>query len=272
MQIDQAIANVIPIDFRVSSKQPSDIALIQSIAQHDKRAMQALFCRYKVPVYRFALRLTRKPETAEDIVSDVFLQVWRQAGRFEARSRVSTWLLAIARNLACSTIRQRPMEELTETMVEVLEDNAETPEAATAKNQQNAILPHCLTHCREGKMISTEADAWWLPDTSGTDYKTQHTKTTIVIQDVDVEQKKLGYFHNAGYHQLEGEDFDRTFRIGEPRDPTFLPLFAEFVSLDHVVSRPPAELRSMSRKLVAKYLQRRPAANPIENGHPPTQD
>jgi len=144
MQIDQAIANVIPIDFRVSSKQPSDIALIQSIAQHDKRAMQALFCRYKVPVYRFALRLTRKPETAEDIVSDVFLQVWRQAGRFEARSRVSTWLLAIARNLACSTIRQRPMEELTETMVEVLEDNAETPEAATAKNQQNAILAHCL--------------------------------------------------------------------------------------------------------------------------------
>jgi RNA polymerase sigma-70 factor, ECF subfamily len=144
MQIDQAISNVIPIDFRDSLKRPSDIALIGSIARHDKGAMQALFCRYKLPVYRFALRLTRSQQTAEDIVSDVFLEVWRHAGRFEARSRVSTWLLAIARNLAFSAMRQRATEELSDTMRQELEDDAETPEAATAKNQQNAILSHCL--------------------------------------------------------------------------------------------------------------------------------
>ena len=144
MQIARAITNVIPIDFGVSSKQPSDIALIQSIVLHDKCAMRALFCRYRLPVYRFALRLTHSPETAEDIVSDVFLQVWRQASRFEARSQVSTWLLAITRNLACSVMRQRATEELSDTMIEQLEDSAETPEIATAKNQQNAILAHCL--------------------------------------------------------------------------------------------------------------------------------
>ncbi len=144
MQIDQAVSNVIPINYRASSKQPSDIALIQSIARHDKSAMQTLFCRYRLPVYRFALRLTRSQETAEDVVSDVFLQVWRHAGCFEERSRVSTWLLAIARNLAWSVMRQRATEELNPSMLERLEDDAETPEAATAKHQQSAMLAHCL--------------------------------------------------------------------------------------------------------------------------------
>jgi len=126
------------------------------------------------------------------------------------------------------------------------------------------LIEHAQEHLAAGRLISTESDAFWLPDTAGIDYRTKHSKTTIVLNDLDLEHRRLGYFHNAGYYALEGEDFDRTFRIGEPRDPTFLPLFAEFVSLDHVVSRPPAELRSMSRKLVAKYLQRRPAANPID--------
>ena len=144
MQVDQVISNVIPVDFRASPPQPSDIALVQSIARHDKSAMQALFCRYRLPVYRFALRLTRSQEAADDIVSDVFLQVWRQAERFEARSRVSTWLLAIARNLAWSVMRQRATEELSPSMIEGLEDDAETPEAATAKAQQRAIIARCL--------------------------------------------------------------------------------------------------------------------------------
>ena len=126
------------------------------------------------------------------------------------------------------------------------------------------LIEHAQEHLAAGRLVSTESDAFWLPDTAGIDYRTKHSKTTIVLNDLDLEHRRLGYFHNAGYYQLEGEDFDRTFRIGEPHDPTFLPLFAEFVSLEHVVSRPVAELRSMSRMLVAKYLQRRPATNPID--------
>jgi hypothetical protein len=126
------------------------------------------------------------------------------------------------------------------------------------------LIEHAQEHVAAGRLISTETDAFWLPDTAGIDYRTKHSKTTIVLNDLDIERRHLGYFHNAGYYELGGEDFDRTFRIGEPADPTFLPLFAELVSLDHVVSRPVAELRSMSRQLVAKYLQRRPASNPID--------
>ena len=126
------------------------------------------------------------------------------------------------------------------------------------------LLEHAQEHLAAGRLISTEADAFWMPDTAGTDYRAKHTKSTIVLNDLDVENKRLGYFHNAGYFTLEGEDFDRTFRIGEPHDPAFMPLFAELVSVDRRVVRPDAELRAMSRTLVAKYLKRRPATNPIE--------
>jgi hypothetical protein len=125
------------------------------------------------------------------------------------------------------------------------------------------LIEHAVEHLAAQKVISTEANAFWLPDTAGTDYRTQHTKTTIVIVDIDVEKRELGYFHNASYHRLAGEDFVKSFRLDVPPDPTFLPLFAEVVRLDHAVERPRAELISMSRSLLSKHLARRPARNPV---------
>ena len=74
-----------------------DEALIGRIASGDRAAMQALYARHSVRVYRFLLRLVRDPTVAEDLVSDVFFDVWQQAGRFEARSSGTTWILSIAR-------------------------------------------------------------------------------------------------------------------------------------------------------------------------------
>ena len=75
----------------------SDEVLIARIAGGDRLAMQVLFARHHVRVYRFVLRLVRNEATAEDLISEVFLDVWRQAGKFEGRSSVSTWMLGIAR-------------------------------------------------------------------------------------------------------------------------------------------------------------------------------
>jgi RNA polymerase sigma-70 factor (ECF subfamily) len=86
----------------------SDEALIGRIAAGDRRAMQLLFARHHVRVYRFVLRLVRDEGLAEDLISEVFLDVWRQAGRFEGRSAVGTWLLAISRYKALSALRKRP--------------------------------------------------------------------------------------------------------------------------------------------------------------------
>ncbi|WP_394827912.1 DUF1839 family protein [Pendulispora albinea] len=130
-------------------------------------------------------------------------------------------------------------------------------------NPWRPLVEHAVTQLGAGKLISMEADAFWLPDTSGTDYRRQHTKTTIILADIDVERGKLGYFHNAGYHALEGEDFARLFRIGAAPDPTFMPLFVELVRIDRMVRRPRAELVAMSRALLAKHLARRPSDNPV---------
>ncbi len=123
----------------------SDEALIGRIATGDKVAMQVLFARHHVRVYRFVLRLVRDQTKAEDLISEVFLDVWRQAGKFEARSAVSTWLLAIARYKALSALRRRPDEELDEEAAAAVEDTADTPEVALEKKDKGEILRKCLT-------------------------------------------------------------------------------------------------------------------------------
>jgi RNA polymerase sigma-70 factor (ECF subfamily) len=64
--------------------------------------MQALFARHRTYVYRWLLRFVSNETLAEDLPSEVFLDVWRQAGRFQRRSSVSTWLMSIARHKALS--------------------------------------------------------------------------------------------------------------------------------------------------------------------------
>jgi len=122
----------------------SDEVLIGRIATGDRLAMQVLFARHHVRVYRFVLRLVSDPTLAEDLISEVFLDVWRQAGRFEARSAVSTWLLAIARFKSLSALRKRPDEELDEETAGNIWDAADNPEVALQKKDKGEILRECL--------------------------------------------------------------------------------------------------------------------------------
>ena len=123
----------------------SDEVLIARIAGGDRLAMQVLFARHHVRVYRFVLRLVRNEATAEDLISDVFLDVWRQAGKFEGRSQVSTWMLSIARFKALSALRRKPEEELDDETAGAIEDQSDDPEAALAKKEKGAVLRQCLT-------------------------------------------------------------------------------------------------------------------------------
>src|SRR5438128_1930426 len=94
---------------RAAPEISSDEMLIRRIAEGDQLAMRTLFGRHRVALYRWLLRLVGDEALAEDLLSDVFLDVWRQAAAFEARSSVSTWLLAIARYKALSG---RPRQRL----------------------------------------------------------------------------------------------------------------------------------------------------------------
>src|SRR5713101_6015507 len=109
-----AIAQTAAVLARQPASKGSDESLIQRIAAGDQLAMRILFARHQVRLYRFLARIVRDETLAEDLVSDVFLDVWRQAASFEARSSVSTWLLAMGRYKALSALRRRKDVELDE--------------------------------------------------------------------------------------------------------------------------------------------------------------
>src|SRR6185437_5252180 len=123
----------------------SDEMLIERIAQGDQLAMRTLFGRHRVLLYRWLLRLVRDEALAEDLLSDVFLDVWRQAAAFEARSSVSTWLLAIARFKALSARRRRTEAELDEKIETTVADPANDPEAALQEKNRGELLRQALT-------------------------------------------------------------------------------------------------------------------------------
>lgn len=131
-------------------------------------------------------------------------------------------------------------------------------------NVWRALIDHAREHLPAGRLISTEADAFWLPDTAGTDYRRQHTKTTIIIERIDPDARRMGYFHNAGYHQLDGEDFERLFRLDDPPDPAFMPLYAEFARTDRLRDAMPVSLRAEARERLAGHLAGRAQRNPVE--------
>ncbi len=145
MQVGYALPNVLGMQTTAAFDPPSDLALIAAIAKGDQRAMKGLYGLYGTRVYRFILGLTRDESLAEDLVSEVFLDVWRKAAQFEARSKVSTWLLAIARNKTYTALERRTDAQLDEDFVRTIEDPTDGPASAFDKKDRSAVLAHCLT-------------------------------------------------------------------------------------------------------------------------------
>jgi RNA polymerase sigma-70 factor (ECF subfamily) len=123
----------------------SDTILIERIAAGDKLAMHALFARHRTPIYRWLLRFVGNETVAEDLLSDVFFDVWQQAGRFEGRSTVSTWLLSIARFKARSARRRRTHPELNEVIEATVADSADNAKVVLEKKHQGEMLRDALT-------------------------------------------------------------------------------------------------------------------------------
>jgi RNA polymerase sigma-70 factor (ECF subfamily) len=135
---NEARANVQPVRSRC------DITLIEAIAGGDRGAMQVLYARHHVRVYRFLFRLTSDASLAEELVSDVFLAVWRDATSFAGKSEPSTWMLAIARHKAFTALKRRPHERLTDEMANAIVDPADGAEALLERDDRSAAIQACL--------------------------------------------------------------------------------------------------------------------------------
>ena len=128
----------------IAAQATSDEMLVESIATGNRTAMHILYSRHNVRVYRFVLRIVRDQTIAEDLVSQVFLDVWRTATQFEGRSQVSTWLLSIARFKALTSLRQRRFEDIEQEDVREIADDGDTPERSLERATTREILRACV--------------------------------------------------------------------------------------------------------------------------------
>jgi RNA polymerase sigma-70 factor (ECF subfamily) len=122
----------------------SDQDLILRVAKGDRLAFRTLYARHNVRVFRFILRFIKDEGQAEDLIGEVFLDVWRQADRFEGRSSVSTWILGMARFKALSSLRKTTDAELDEEQAGAIADDADTPEVVAQKVDKAKAIRRCI--------------------------------------------------------------------------------------------------------------------------------
>jgi RNA polymerase sigma-70 factor, ECF subfamily len=109
-----------------SSEVSLDAALVRRLLQRDVSAFEELYDRHSRIVFALVLRILQQASTSEEVVQDVFLQLWRNAARYDqSRGPFVTWLLTLARNRALDQLRlkserQRRREDQTEELPPVL--------------------------------------------------------------------------------------------------------------------------------------------------------
>ncbi len=121
---------------------------------------------------------------------------------------------------------------------------------------------HVEMQLQRGRICLIEMDSFYMPDTQGVGYRKEHGKTTVAINRMDLQNRRLEYFHNAGYFALEGEDFSGIFQhhLGDD-DLPFLP-YTEFAKFpEHPVDD--RHRREAAQRLLTQHFARRPKKNPV---------
>lgn len=121
---------------------------------------------------------------------------------------------------------------------------------------------HVEEQLRLGRPVLVELDSYFLPDTQGTAYRLAHVKSTVAVNLLDREARRMGYFHNQGYHELGGGDFEAIFQPLHQVHERMLPPYIEFVKRRWEPLRG-AALRDASLDLLRAQLRRLPSSNPF---------
>ncbi|MDP9091634.1 MAG: DUF1839 family protein [Actinomycetota bacterium] len=128
-------------------------------------------------------------------------------------------------------------------------------------NVWRPLVDHIGEQLDFGRLLTVEVDAFHLPDTVGVSYRTEHVKTTIAPAWIEQNARQLRYFHNAGLHELEGEDFDAL--IGTRcAGPHALAPYVEIIKLDRLC-RDEGRLAAVAGELIRSHIGRRAVDNPV---------
>jgi RNA polymerase sigma-70 factor, ECF subfamily len=121
---------------------PSDLALVAAIRSGDQGAMAALYDRFSSIVYSVALRVLQDTGAAEDVLQDIFMQLWRNPGAFDAsRGNMAVWLAVIARHRAIDALRRRrPENNIEDCVVSIEPDLASEADRSRAMDKVRGAL------------------------------------------------------------------------------------------------------------------------------------
>jgi len=119
-----------------------DSALLISVRRGDEHAMAMLFDRYSKVVYSVALRVLRDPASAEDILQDVFMQLWRNPDSFSAtRGNLGGWLAVVTRNRSIDALRRKkPIDPVEDMMLAAPYDVADEAERNTMMERARSVI------------------------------------------------------------------------------------------------------------------------------------
>lgn len=132
-----------------SESAEEDVALLERVANGDKAAFETLYRRYFRRVTQFVSRLTPNYQLGEEIVDDTMLAVWRSAGKFAGRSKVSTWIFGIAYRRTMKALDKEMKHSRVDADDGVLESQIDTdatrdPQAVMAANTMQRELDSCI--------------------------------------------------------------------------------------------------------------------------------
>ena len=126
--------------------QTTDVELLQAVAHGDEQALGHIYDRYRVVLFGLLVRILNSREEAEDVLQEVFLQVWRRAADFdEKRGRPFTWLVTLARSRAIDRLRALASRERV-AQAGAQEESEQISDAATdaIRAEQRSLVTNAL--------------------------------------------------------------------------------------------------------------------------------
>lgn len=98
-------------------------------------------------------------------------------------------------------------------------------------NPWRSLVHHVDEQVGLGRPVLVELDSYFLPDTQGSAYKLEHVKSTVAVNEIDIDARHMGYFHGQGYYHLDGQDFADIYQLEGLVHDRMLPPYIEYVKL-----------------------------------------
>ena len=140
-----------------------DRELLQASAAGNHEAFRLLVEKYQRNVFQICLGFVREPHDAEDLTQDVFFQIYKNAGRFQGKSRVSTWIYRIAANRSMNRLRYRRAREwlqfyggasTSDNPVSQVADRCENPDTLLERRQRQELVRKALQRLPSSQRVA----------------------------------------------------------------------------------------------------------------------